>query len=88
LNGPVPEQPRLLPPECFYPYNPYSPDPLRQKPLQCNISERTFCIHHWEGTWLGAASLRDLLEARVKETLRKVQPAWTRRPLASLGLRP
>lgn len=88
LNGAVPERPRLLPPDCFYPYNPYSPDPLRQKPLQCNISERTLCIHHWEGTWLAGVSLRGLLETRLKEALRKMQPGWARRPLTSPGLRP
>lgn len=77
--------PRLLPEEFCYPYNPHSPDPLRQKPLQSNISERTLCIHHWEGTWLGGASLGMMIGLRLKNRLRGATPARWRRVLADLG---
>jgi mannosyltransferase OCH1-like enzyme len=67
--------PRAYPEEYFYPYNPHSPLPLRQKPLQSNMSERTFCIHHWEGTWLGGMSLSMLLGLKLKNWIRKFTPA-------------
>jgi mannosyltransferase OCH1-like enzyme len=73
--------PVLFPEEYFYPYNPYSPLPLRQKPLQSNMSERTFCIHHWEGTWLGGMSLRMMIGLRLKHLMRKVNPLRRRRPI-------
>ena len=64
----------IFPETYFYPYNPYSPVPLRRKPLQVNLSPATFCIHHWEGTWLGEASLKMLLSIRVRGLLRKANP--------------
>ena len=72
--------PTLLPEECFYPYNPHSPVELRRKPLQSNISERTFSIHHWEGTWIGDASLRMLISLRLKAALRRVTEGGRRLP--------
>jgi hypothetical protein len=66
--------PKLYPVEYFYPYNPHSADPLRQKPLQCNVSEHTFCIHHWEGTWLGGISLGMMIRLRLRDRLRKLAP--------------
>jgi mannosyltransferase OCH1-like enzyme len=75
--------PRLLPEECFYPYNPHSPDPLRRKPLQRHISERTFCIHHWEGSWLGDASLGMMLGLRLKDRLLRATPKRWRPTLAA-----
>lgn len=66
--------PKLFPEDYFYPYNPHSPMPLRQKPLQSNISEHTFCIHHWEGTWLGGMSLSMMISLRLKDRLRKLAP--------------
>jgi mannosyltransferase OCH1-like enzyme len=70
--------PTLFPEDYFYPYNPHSPSPLRQKPLQCNISERTFCIHHWEGTWLGGMSLGMMIGLRVKHRVRRAGAAFRR----------
>ena len=70
--------PTLLPEECFYPYNPYSSVALRRKPLQSNITEQTFCIHHWEGTWLGDASLGMMISMRLKAALRRANPARRR----------
>jgi hypothetical protein len=61
----------LLPEEYFYPYNPYSSVVIRQKPLLSNMSANTFCVHHWEGTWLGHVSLRALLGMRLNEILRR-----------------
>ena len=69
------EKPVLLPEDYFYPYNPYSPSPLRQKPLQSHLSDRTVCIHHWEGTWLGSMSLRAMIRSRIKEGWRRVSGA-------------
>ena len=70
--------PTALPVDYFYPYNPHSPTPLRQKPLQSNISERTFCIHHWEGTWLGGMSLSMMIGLRVKHRLQRVGALFRR----------
>lgn len=61
----------IFPEDYFYPYNPYSEVTLRKKPLQCNISAKTYCIHHWEGTWLGDMSLRMMVGLRLKNALRK-----------------
>jgi mannosyltransferase OCH1-like enzyme len=74
--------PRLLPEEFFYPYNPYSPDPLRQKPLQSHITERTLCIHQWEGSWLGSMSLGTMISLRLKDRLRRANPKHWRGTLA------
>lgn len=70
----------VLPEDYFYPYNPYSSTVLKQKPLQSNISPRTLCIHHWEGTWLGDMSLRMMLRLRLKQTLQKLRPMRLSRP--------
>ena len=70
--------PTILPEDCFYPYNPYSPVVIRRKPLQSNLSERTFCVHHWEGSWLGDASLRTMLSMRCKSLMRRAHPAHWR----------
>ncbi|RAK60732.1 hypothetical protein DJ021_13400 [Phenylobacterium hankyongense] len=81
--------PVLFPEEYFYPYNPYSPLPLKQKPLQSNITERTICIHHWEGTWLGGMSLRMMIGLRVKAALRLANPArWLRPVVRQVAARP
>ncbi len=65
--------PKLFDEDYFYPYNPYSPVPVKRKPLQSNMSERTFCVHHWEGTWLGGMSLRMMVALRLKDVMRKAQ---------------
>jgi mannosyltransferase OCH1-like enzyme len=70
--------PTVFPEDYFYPYNPHSPSPLRQKPLQSNMSERTFCIHHWEGTWLGGMSLSMMIGLRVKHRLQRAGAACRR----------
>jgi hypothetical protein len=83
------DAPILFPEEYFYPYNPYSPVVLRRKPLQSHISERTFCLHHWEGSWLGDLSLSMMLGMRFKALLRKANPAQWRLPVIHAGeLRP
>lgn len=64
----------ILPEDYFYPYNPYSSVVIRRKPLQSNMSERTLAIHHWEGAWLGEASLRMMVAIRLKGALRKLNP--------------
>jgi hypothetical protein len=76
--------PTVFPEEYFYPYNPHSPTPLRQKPLQSNMSERTFSIHHWEGTWLGGISLAMMIGLRLKDRIRRAGPArWRQLPTTS-----
>ena len=72
--------PTLLPEECFYPYNPYSPVELRRKPLQSNISDRTFSIHHWEGSWVDDASLRMLIVLRLKAAMHRLRQRGRRAP--------
>lgn len=70
----------ILPEEYFYPYNPYSSVVLRRKPLQANMSERTLAIHHWEGAWLGEASLKMMVAIRLKAAWRKFNPVRARAP--------
>jgi mannosyltransferase OCH1-like enzyme len=67
----------LLPEEYFYPYNPHSPSPLRQKPLQSNISERTFAIHHWAGSWVGGMSLGMMIGLRLKHRFHRATRGLT-----------
>jgi mannosyltransferase OCH1-like enzyme len=67
-----PDAPTVLPEEYFYPYNPHSRSPLRQKPLQSNISERTFSIHHWEGSWVGEMSIGMQIGLRLKHRVRSM----------------
>lgn len=55
----------VYPEEYFYPYNPHTSVAVRRKPLMGNMSDRTICVHHWEGSWLGDASLRMLVGLRV-----------------------
>lgn len=81
-NGAI--APRLFPEEHFYPYNPHSPEPLRRKPLQSNISERTFCIHHWEGSWLADMSLGMMISLRLKARLRRATPMRWRKALTDI----
>jgi len=63
----------ILPEECFYPYNPYSPELIRRKPLLSNMSARTFCVHHWEGSWLGDMSLKVLLQLRIRHAINRMK---------------
>jgi mannosyltransferase OCH1-like enzyme len=67
-----PDAPTALPEEYFYPYNPHSPSPLRQKPLQSNISDRTFSIHHWEGSWVGEMPLGMKIGLRLRYRFRRI----------------
>jgi mannosyltransferase OCH1-like enzyme len=76
-----PDAPTVLPEDYFYPYNPHSPIPLRRKPLQSNISERTFAIHHWEGSWVGEMSIRAMIGIRLKYRLNRITRGRT--PLAA-----
>lgn len=78
--------PTLFPEDYFYPYNPFSPVELRRKPLQSNMSERTFAIHHWEGTWLAAAPLGMLIALRIKTAARKLNPMRRRSPQSLAAL--
>lgn len=70
----------IFPEDHFYPYNPYSSVVLRRKPLQANLSERTLAIHHWEGAWLGEASLKMMVAIRLKAAWRKFNPVRARAP--------
>jgi mannosyltransferase OCH1-like enzyme len=63
----------ILPEECCYPYNPYSSDVIRRKPLLSNMSERTYCVHHWEGSWLGDMSLKIMLKLRLRYVINKAK---------------
>jgi len=63
----------ILPVECFYPYNPYSSEIIRRKPLLSNMSDKTFCVHHWEGSWLGEMSLKIMLKLRIKHAINRAR---------------
>jgi len=63
----------ILPEECFYPYNPYSSEIIRRKPLLSNMSDKTFCVHHWEGSWLGDMSLKIMLKLRIRHAINRVK---------------
>ena len=62
----------VFPEEYFYPYNPHTSVAVRRKPLVGNMSEKTICVHQWEGSWLGDASLRMLVGLRVSHLTRRV----------------
>ncbi|WP_280178470.1 glycosyltransferase family 32 protein [Skermanella aerolata] len=63
----------ILPEDCCYPYNPYSPEVIRRKPLLSNMSDKTICVHHWEGSWLGEISLKTMLHLRIRHTIGKAK---------------
>ncbi|WP_280178412.1 glycosyltransferase family 32 protein [Skermanella aerolata] len=63
----------ILPEECCYPYNPYSSEVIRRKPLLSNMSEKTYCVHHWEGSWLGDMSLKIMLKLRFRYAINKAK---------------
>lgn len=58
--------------EYSYPSNPHLGVAVRRKPLQSNMSERTICVHHWEGPWLGDASIWMLIGLRFSHLSRKL----------------
>jgi mannosyltransferase OCH1-like enzyme len=66
------DAPTVLPEEYFYPYNPHSQSPLRRTPLQSNISERTFSIHHWEGSWVSEMSFVMQIGLRLRHRLHRL----------------
>ena len=59
----------IFPEEYFFPYNPHTSVAVRKKPLLSNMTENTYCVHQWEGSWLGDASLRMLVGLRVSHAL-------------------
>lgn len=67
------DQVTLFPEEYFYPYNPHTSVAVRKKPLVSNMTENTYCVHQWEGSWLGDASLRMLVGLRISHTLRNAR---------------
>lgn len=75
-----PDQVTLYPEEYFYPYNPHTSVPRRRKPLVSNMTENTYCVHQWEGSWLAEASLSMLVGLRVSHALKNLRK--------SIGLAP
>lgn len=63
----------LYPEEYFYPYNPHTSVAVRKKPLVSNMTENTYCVHQWEGSWLSDASLRMLVGVRISHALRDLR---------------
>jgi hypothetical protein len=49
----------LYPIEYFYPY------PWFGKFAQDSIKENTYCVHHWEGTWLKKKNVKILRPLRI-----------------------
>ncbi|MHA3893204.1 glycosyltransferase family 32 protein [Acinetobacter sp. GXMZU3951] len=41
----------VLPPETFYPYNPFDPEKPVKQLLYSHIKENTYGIHHWGYSW-------------------------------------
>lgn len=70
----------VFPEEYFYPYNPHTSVPVRKKPLVSNMTENTYCVHQWEGSWLSEASLRMLIGLRVSHVVKNI-----RKSLSGLG---
>jgi mannosyltransferase OCH1-like enzyme len=70
----------LYPEEYFYPYNPHTSVPKRKKPLISNMTENTYCVHQWEGSWVSEASLSMLIGVRISHVLRNARK--------SIGLAP
>lgn len=68
-----PDQVTLFPEEYFYPYNPHSSVAVRKKPLVRNMTEQTYCVHQWEGSWLADASLRMLIGLRISHALKNLR---------------
>ena len=62
----------VFPEAYFYPYNPHTSVARRRKPLMANMTDDTICIHQWEGSWLGDASLKMLVGLRVSHLGRKI----------------
>lgn len=63
----------LYPEEYFYPYNPHTSVAVRKRPLVSNMTENTYCVHQWEGSWLADASLRMLIGVRVSHAIKNLQ---------------
>ena len=40
----------VLPPEAFYPYNPYDSGSVGQF-LYCDVTPQTYAVHHWAKSW-------------------------------------
>lgn len=73
------DQVTLFPEEYFYPYNPHTSVAVRRKPLVSNMTENTYCVHQWEGSWLGDASLRMLIGLRITHGLRDMRKFFDRK---------
>lgn len=71
-----PEQVALFSEEYFYPYNPHTSVAVRKKPLISNMTENTYCVHQWEGSWLADASLRMLVGLRISHALKNVRKSF------------
>jgi mannosyltransferase OCH1-like enzyme len=41
----------IVPPEFFYPFNPYDKTKKSEYLMYCDIKENTFTIHHWGKAW-------------------------------------
>lgn len=63
----------IYPEEYFYPYNPHTNNSVRKKPLLSNMTENTYCVHQWEGSWVSDASLRMLIGLRISHAIRGVR---------------
>ncbi len=42
---------RVLPPNYFYPYNPYDRESATKELMFQDITPDTFAIHHWGKSW-------------------------------------
>lgn len=53
-----PEKVDVLPPEVFYPFNPYNEIPGNAQLMYCDITGNTYAIHHWAKSWRMPLHLR------------------------------
>lgn len=51
VYGKKPELLTVFPAVTFYPYNPYEKSQKVKQLMYCDITNDTYAIHHWHGTW-------------------------------------
>ncbi len=57
---------KLYKSEYFYPYNPFIRGKNRKQLMFSDITENTYAIHHWEGSWMKEPSLWKRIKDKVR----------------------
>jgi len=58
----------VLPPEYFYPYNPYDPSRLTKDFMYQDVTDTTYAVHHWGKSWR-----QGIFERALKKLYRMVR---------------